>query len=979
MKINSPISYKPIILFMLLLLPSVVLGANDNKPKKVRVEFEVVYSLSERLVDPFLIDINNITDSVKIDLPQDIWRDGKAQIKLETGKKYIALVSAINSDWMYTGQYSPDPALETEKIEIDLSNVTKDIHLDQVRLHKKMQKQLGEVTVTPSRVLFYHRGDTLVYNASEFILAEGSMLDALIKQLPGVKLTPSGEIYVHNRKVDDLLLNGKDLFAGDRKLMLENIGAYTVKSIDVYEKSTDRDRILGRNMDDKRYAMDVRLKREYSIGWMINADAGYGTAGRYIGKLFGRWFSDNVNLNFRGKIDNLASQQNSVDAEEPKEIIVGARTTKSGGFTYHVDGHADKWQVWGNTSVSHTSDDAQENKTIENFLPVKNNYQYSFDNYLDKKVEFSTDHFLRLGVERKIYATLHPRLNYKKNKTTGLYVAGLFNEDVQNVTIDRLLNIYKGNKSLADTLVYRNINQRIRNGHQTKLLVPFELSLNAGSGIFNFGLTGQYDERKEDYYRLYLINHSDMLTPSTQNLQHQDLSPDYTRKLKADVSYFWDLDWNRSRFIFEYNYLVSRTVNTSNVSSVADWDLSQENEAVTIADVMSLPGMAPVFSPDLSYSSLMTGNQHSISASFSHMYPIRLSDKYALNFYTKPLDIKFSNRHYRYVKSDSPILLRKSTILPAANYSVWLKSYDGLSFGLSYYLESKDAPMQAMVTLPQTDPLYVHLGNSELKPSLTHLIGLGLRRELRNQKFHTLELRSWFYQNQISFGYVFNTVTGVRYVHPYNVNGNKELRMEYVFFTPFGRGNKFDISTTTTLDYINSVDLIGTTVETEDFKFSVRDQKRRSIGILTGSEKLKLNYRLGRNTISAFGELHLHDYRSNDSGFEDFTSIVSRYGVSGIFTLPLGIGLSTDLNVYTRRGFTDDRLNTSDIVWNAKLTKSILKGSTILIVEAFDMLHQLSNITYTVNAQARTETISNVVPAYVLFHVQYNFNKAPKR
>ena len=203
--------------------------------------------------------------------------------------------------------------------------------------------------------------------------------------------------------------------------------------------------------------------------------------------------------------------------------------------------------------------------------------------------------------------------------------------------------------------------------------------------------------------------------------------------------------------------------------------------------------------------------------------------------------------------------------------------------------------------------------------------------------------------------------------------------MEYVFLSPVGRGNKYDIATTTTLDYINSVDLIGTTVETEDFKFSVRDQKRRSIGILTGSEKLKLNYRLGRNTISAFGELHLHDYRSNDSGFEDFTSIVSRYGVSGIFTLPLGIGLSTDLNVYTRRGFTDDRLNTSDIVWNAKLTKSILKGSTILIVEAFDMLHQLSNITYTVNAQARTETISNVVPAYVLFHVQYNFNKAPKR
>lgn len=38
------------------------------------------------------------------------------------------------------------------------------------------------------------------------------------------------------------------------------------------------------------------------------------------------------------------------------------------------------------------------------------------------------------------------------------------------------------------------------------------------------------------------------------------------------------------------------------------------------------------------------------------------------------------------------------------------------------------------------------------------------------------------------------------------------------------------------------------------------------------------------------------------------------------------------------------------------------------------MLRQLSNITYTVNAQARTEVVTNVVSAYVLFHVQYRFN-----
>lgn len=42
-------------------------------------------------------------------------------------------------------------------------------------------RQLGEVTVVASKVKFYNRGDTLVFNADAFELAEGSMLDALVK------------------------------------------------------------------------------------------------------------------------------------------------------------------------------------------------------------------------------------------------------------------------------------------------------------------------------------------------------------------------------------------------------------------------------------------------------------------------------------------------------------------------------------------------------------------------------------------------------------------------------------------------------------------------------------------------------------------------------------------------------------------------------------------------------------------------------
>lgn len=49
------------------------------------------------------------------------------------------------------------------------------------------------------------------------------------------------------------------------------------------------------------------------------------------------------------------------------------------------------------------------------------------------------------------------------------------------------------------------------------------------------------------------------------------------------------------------------------------------------------------------------------------------------------------------------------------------------------------------------------------------------------------------------------------------------------------------------------------------------------------------------------------------------------------------------------------------------------------MVDGFDIFHNLSHVFYSVNAQARTETYTTVLPRYVMFHVQLKFHKAPKK
>jgi hypothetical protein len=74
-----------------------------------------------------------------------------------------------------------------------------DIWLKRIDMQRE-SRVLNEVTVTGTKIKMVLRGDTVVYNADAFNLAEGSMLDALIRQLPGAELSKDGEIKVNGKK-----------------------------------------------------------------------------------------------------------------------------------------------------------------------------------------------------------------------------------------------------------------------------------------------------------------------------------------------------------------------------------------------------------------------------------------------------------------------------------------------------------------------------------------------------------------------------------------------------------------------------------------------------------------------------------------------------------------------------------------------------------------------------------------------------------
>ena len=279
---------------MLLVMTMPAVFAQDaEKKKKVKVDSIPLYGyiydrLTSKELPSTLVQIlrpdSSFVSSAKGGYT--FWNFKKGNVYEDSTSQYEIFLPRVKGDYIikiskegYNDLYAPYRA--------EFGSRTSELKAPKLYLSREQVRQLEEVTVKASKIKVYHKGDTIVYNADAFNLPEGSMLDALVQQMPGVEIKDN-KIYVNGKFVESLLLNGKEFFKGDQSVAMHNIGAYTVKNVAVYEKKEESAELLGDRDDvQTEYVMDVRLKKDYMTGTAVNADAGYGTRGRYLGRIFG--------------------------------------------------------------------------------------------------------------------------------------------------------------------------------------------------------------------------------------------------------------------------------------------------------------------------------------------------------------------------------------------------------------------------------------------------------------------------------------------------------------------------------------------------------------------------------------------------------------------------------------------------------------------------------------------------------------------
>lgn len=359
-----------------------------------------------------------------------------------------------------------------------------------------------------------------------------------------------------------------------------------------------------------------------------------------------------------------------------------------------------------------------------------------------------------------------------------------------------------------------------------------------------------------------------------------------------------------------------------------------------------------------------------------------------------PLHIERQQMDYRQKLSTLNYPLSTNILLPTPAIRYESTYNQGLNYLLLSYNSEYFAPtMINMVnTFFDSDPLNIQLGNDQLETSFKHrfLVNYKLGWKQHNQ-YLRFDGGLNIHQNQIVRGQTYDPKTGVTYHRFENVRGNWDSWGQLTFGRMLDAKKRLWLEARVGPSYDHNVGIariLTTSTNLPSSEEECEDSGKSTVKGWNLSGYAQLRYTLKKLTLSGYVRYGTSwkRYTIPARGIQTrFRPITTHYGLSGQYELSIlrgsdgrGLQVATDAVLYVKRGYGDKSMDTNDFVWNASIAKSLWKNRFVVKLEGFDLLNQLCNIYSTVDAQGRVETWRNMVPSFVMLHLEWHFSRLPK-
>ena len=882
----------------------------------VNVTGSVVEQGSDTPIEQATVRLLNVKDSAMVRGVVSA-RNGSFTLKNVKKGSYLLHITFIGYDPLYqplqiTGKKNP---VNVGKLELSDGAI-----------------ELGEAVVIGKAPEVTVRNDTVEYNADSYKVTEGSVLEDLLKKMPGVEVDSEGKITVNGKEVKKVMVDGKEFFSDDPKVASKNLPAKMIDKLQVLDKKSDMAQMTGFDDGEEETVINLTVKPGMKQGWFGNAYGGYGSKDRYEGNAMVNRFVNNDQITFMGGTNNTNNMGFSDLASTMFSGMgggggrrggfgAGSGITSSGnaGLNFSKEFKPDKLTLGGNTRYSHSDNDARSKSDRQNILPGDSS---SYDNS-EAMSRTKSDNF---GV--------YFRLEWKPDTMTQLIFRPSFsfshsmNDNFSDATtLDNERDTVNTNKSS---------NYSESNGYNLNASIDFSRKLNNKGRVFSATLSGGNSDSYSDG-----MNRSDIVYFNQTDALKNSIIDQRSRYDNKGFNYRAYVSWVEP---IGHNNFIQATYSIS----------QRKQEALKNVYNQDADGIYNVL--DSAYSQSYRNNFISQRASLSFK-----SQRAKFN-YTIGLNLDPSYSSSENFVGDttlSKITRKVVNLSPMAQFNYMFDKRTNLRI-MYNGRTSQPSMTQLQPVADISDPTNITIGNPDLNPRYTNNVFIRFQQFTpeKQRAFMIMANGSYIINDIVSYT-SYNQETGVKTTTYKNVNGNYSGNVRMMLNTPL-KNKKFSINSMTMASFANSNGYIN-------------EEKNTNRNLIL-SERGGIDFRSSYLDLGVNGNIR-YNATSNSLQKENNQNTFN-YGAGGYTTiyLPLNFKIESDVNWSTNSGYGDG-FKQNEVLWNASASKSFLKNNQgTLRFKIYDILQQRSNISRSVTASYIQDSEYNTLGSYFMVHFIYRFS-----
>lgn len=844
---------------------------------------------------------------------------------------------------------------------------------------------LGRLTMKPDAIMLKEavvvgqaakvtlKEDTFVYNASAYRTPEGSVVEELVKRLPGAQIDDDGKITMNGKEVKKILVDGKEFMTGDTKTALKNLPTSIIDKIKTYDEKSDLAKVTGIDDGEEQTVLDFGIKKGMNKGFFGNADLSIGTKDRYSERLMGAVFKDKTRVMLMGNANN--TNDKGFPGGGGRGTFgsgrQGLNATKMLGLNFnYVSGKILKMD--GSVRWNHSDGDKRTEQSSENFVSSAGSFSNSLSQNYTRNNSWDARLRLEWTPDTMTNIMFRPSFTYSTSDGATSGRSASYNEDpylhVADPLSDEAISIMAGEGLAVNTKDSKSLSYSENKKANAELQVNRKLG-NKGRNVtlrtvVNYG---ESDGRSLSTSNIHLYQIQDRFgNDSTYQTNRYNTTPtkNLSYSLKATYSEpifkatFLQFSYS---FTYKYNKSDRSTFDFSNLgenyfdgvpNAYRGWDgyLSRlENPLESYLD------------KDLSRFSEYKNYIHNIQV----MLRI-IRKKYRLNagVMVQPQKTHFT-QDYQGIKTDTT--RNVVNVSPMLNFRYRFSKLSNLR--INYRGTTTQPSMTDLLDITDnSDPLNIKKGNPGLKPSFTHTFRLYYNTYLQKHQQAIMTYVNYSNtRNSISNMVTYDEKTGGRTTRPENINGNWDVSGAFMFNTALDSLGRWNVNTFTNIGYNNYVGYVALNKNAASQKNTTKTTQL--------SEQIGASYRNSWLEVSLDGSVNYTHSRNMLQSQSNLDTWQFAYGGVISLYLPWGMSLSTDMHENSRRGYNDNSMNTNELIWNLQLSQGFLKGKALSVsLQFYDILHNQSNFSRTINAMQRSDTKYNSINSYAMLHAVYKFN-----